>query len=62
MLRDRGVRTLSLTGVMPDYASAPEKYAVSKSDGHPNALANTRVAEALAAYILKHPLEAKERQ
>ena len=60
MLRNNGVRTLLLTGVMPDYASVPEKYAVNKSDGHPNALANTRVAEALAEYFLKHPQAAGE--
>jgi hypothetical protein len=50
-LRDRGMRTLPLTGVMPDYASAPEKYTI-KDDGHPNALANTRIAEALSEYVL----------
>jgi hypothetical protein len=59
ILRNNGIRTLQLTGVMPDFASAPENYEI-KGDGHPNALANTRVAEALAEYILRHPPKAKE--
>ncbi|MCL2123401.1 MAG: hypothetical protein FWH34_04850 [Desulfovibrionaceae bacterium] len=50
-LRDKGVRTLSLTGVMPDYTR--EKYRI-KGDGHPNALAATRIAEALFEYILEN--------
>ena len=51
-LRESGVRTLALTGAMPDdFESAPEKYTI-KYDGHPNALANKYVAEALAEYIL----------
>ena len=53
MLRENGVRTLSLTGIMPDYASAREKYLI-KGDGHPNALANTRIAEALSEYIMQN--------
>ena len=53
MLREKGVRTLPLTGAMPDYASAPGKYVI-RGDGHPNALAHTRIAEALSAYILQN--------
>jgi len=52
-LRDSGVRTLLLTDAMPDYASTPKKYEL-EVDRHPNALANTRIAQALAAYILKN--------
>ena len=62
MLRDHGVRTLPLTDVMPDYASAPHgKYRI-EDDGHPNARAHTLIAEALSEYILKHPQIAGERQ
>jgi lysophospholipase L1-like esterase len=61
ILQDSGIRTLPLAGAMPDYASVPEKYDIP-GDGHPNALANTRVAEALAEYILKHPQATGERQ
>ncbi|MCL2123400.1 MAG: hypothetical protein FWH34_04845 [Desulfovibrionaceae bacterium] len=59
MLRDTGVSTLSLTDAMPDYMY--EKYTI-KGDGHPNALAATRVAEALSEYILQHPLATGVRQ
>ena len=52
LLRDRGVRTLSLKSAMRDYASSPEKYSLL-NDGHPNAQANTRIAEVLAEYVLK---------
>ena len=61
ILRDNGVRTLSLAGVMTDFASAPEKYVI-KSDGHPNALANTRIAEALSEYILQNTQTTEEQQ
>jgi hypothetical protein len=61
MLRDHGVRTLPLTDAMPDYASAREKYSI-QGDGHPNALANTRIAEALTEYILKTTHGADEQQ
>ena len=61
ILRANGVRTLSLTDAMPDYISASEKYAI-KYDGHPNALANARIAEALLEYILQHPHATRERQ
>jgi lysophospholipase L1-like esterase len=61
LLRNSGIRTLPLTGAMPDYTSVPEKYAIP-GDGHPNALANTRVAEALAEYILAHPQATGERR
>jgi hypothetical protein len=55
VLQEKGVRTLPLTGVMPDYESAPEKYVLkARIDGHPNALAHARIAGALAEYILKH--------
>jgi lysophospholipase L1-like esterase len=54
LLLGSGVRTLSLMPAMPDYASTSEKYTI-KGDGHPNALANTRIAEALFDYIQKHP-------
>ena len=60
ILRDRGVRVLSLTGVMPDYVSEG-KYDI-EDDGHPNALANTRIAEALAEYIVKKTPGTKKRQ
>ena len=53
LLREKGVRTLQLTGAMPDYASVSEKYSI-QGDGHPNPLAHTRVAEALSAYILEN--------
>ena len=53
MLRDIEVPTLLLAGVMPDYESEHGKYTI-KGDGHPNALANMRVAEALSEYILQH--------
>jgi hypothetical protein len=46
MLRKNGVSTLLLTDI------TDEKYKI-ESDGHPNALANTRIAEALSEYILK---------
>jgi hypothetical protein len=63
ILRAQGVRTLSLAGVMPDYVSTPEKYVLKvKVDGHPNALAHTRIAEALSEYILKNAQAAGERQ
>jgi len=53
MLRNNGVRTLSLTSVMPDFASRPpEKYHL-KDDGHANAFTNMLIAGALAEYILK---------
>ena len=61
MLRDRGVRILPLADALPDYASERAKYAI-KGDGHPNALANTRIAEALAAYIQRHPYAAETKQ
>jgi hypothetical protein len=53
VLREKGVHTLELTGAMPDYTSAREKYSI-QGDGHPNALANTRIAETLSEYILKN--------
>jgi hypothetical protein len=57
MLRNKGVRTLPLEGVIPDFKSAREKYVI-KGDGHPNALMNERIAEVLADHILKHEREA----
>ena len=61
ILRDHGVRILSLTGVMPDFTAAPHGKYTIEDDGHPNAWANTLIAEALSEYILKHPLVAGER-
>jgi len=61
MLHAHEVHTLPLTDAMPDYASMPGKYAIPV-DGHPNALANTRVAEALAEYILRNTPKRGERQ
>jgi hypothetical protein len=59
MLQSHGVGILPLSGAMPEYS--PEKYTI-KGDGHPNALANTRVAEALANYLLRHTQAAGDRQ
>jgi hypothetical protein len=61
MLSARNIRTLPLTDAMPDYASAREKYSI-QGDAHPNALAHTRIAEALSEYILKnaHTMEKQQ--
>ena len=53
MLLDKGVHTLPLAGVMPEYAPQPIGQYELKGDGHPNALAHERIAETLADYILK---------
>jgi hypothetical protein len=61
MLQAHGVRTLPLSHAMPDYASAPAKYTI-KGDGHPNALANSRIALTLSEYILKTTAKAQAQQ
>jgi len=62
MLRARGVHTLSLTGVMPDYLPDGKYRYRIKGDGHPNALTHTLIAGALAEYMLKNARATREQQ
>jgi hypothetical protein len=51
-LERRGLRVHFVSGLLPDLREAPERWAVSPHDGHPNRAANERIAGFVAREIL----------
>ncbi|MDR0339173.1 MAG: hypothetical protein LBH65_02725, partial [Desulfovibrio sp.] len=54
-IREEGVDILDLSPLFPDWENGPDKYRLHPSDGHPNALAASIVAKALADYVRSNP-------
>jgi hypothetical protein len=52
-LERRGLRVHFMSTVLGDLSEAPERWAVSPHDGHPNRAANERIARFVARQILR---------